>query len=109
MTNWMYAMVQNDDATKLGLDEFGRKGWELVSVVYDGRLYTAFLKRPANIGSLPQQVAQQEHADRASYHLSTGRAAAHSPVPAAQPAKLPAAETPRREPTKRGPHAEGSA
>ena len=108
MTNWMYTTVQNDDATQLGLDELGRKGWELVSVVYDGRLYSAFLKRLANIGSLPQQVAQQEHADRATYHLSTGRAAARSPVPATQPAKLPAAAAPARPPTKRTPHAEGS-
>jgi hypothetical protein len=108
MTNWMYTTVQGEDAARLGLDELGRKGWELVSVAYDGRLYSAFLKRPANIGSLPQQVAQQEHADRASYHLSNDRAAAHSPVPAAQPAKLPAAETHRREPTKRGPHVQGN-
>lgn len=103
MTNWMYATVQNGDATQLGLDEFGRKGWELVSVVYDGKLYSAFLKRPANIGSLPQQVAQQEQAARTSYDLSTGRAA-RSPVPAARPAKLPGAEAPRRLPTKPGPH-----
>ena len=73
MTNWMYLTVQNADATQLGLDEFGRKGWELVSVVFDGEVYSAFLKRPANIGSLPQQVAQQEQAARTSYSLSTGR------------------------------------
>jgi hypothetical protein len=103
MTNWMYATVQNDDATRLGLDEFGRKGWELVSVVYDGRLYSAFLKRPANIGSLPQQVAQQEQAARASYHLSTDRPA-HTPAPGGQPATSAAAAAPARLPTKRGPH-----
>ena len=95
MTNWMYLSVQNADAMQLGLDEFGRKGWELVSVVYDGKLYSAFLKRPANIGSLPQQVAQQEQAARASYHLSKDQAAHHS-VPATRPPNLPADEMPRR-------------
>jgi hypothetical protein len=107
MTNWMYLTVQNADATQFGLDEFGRKGWELVSVVYDGKLYSAFLKRPANIGSLPQQVAQQEQAARTSYSLSADRAA-RGPVPGGEPALQPAAEAPRRLPTKRAPQAGGS-
>ena len=107
MTNWMYLTVQNADATQLGLDEFGRKGWELVSAVFDGNLYSAFLKRPANIGSLPQQVAQQEQAARTSYSLSGDRAAGR-PVTAGQPATPPAGEAPRRLPTKRAPQAGGN-
>ena len=107
MTNWMYLTVQNADATQLGLDEFGRKGWELVSVVFDGGRYSAFLKRPANIGSLPQQVAQQEQAARTSYGLSNDRATGHA-VTGGQPATPPTTAAPGRLPTKRAPQAGGN-